>query len=194
MKKLLTLILLLWATVAVAAGTSGGLGFGSSDYDGWTVFSRQIIGTSLGNEVIMGVSFYNSVCTQTATAARNSVCQLLNPVGSGVNIVANTIKCNVGSAANVQVSEFDTARTTVVTVNNLKLTASQVPKGKIYVDNIAAAQSTWLSQAVGQTTPFAGVLDTTYTPMLKPGTGMEIEVLTQNITLNCMFYWSESPQ
>src|SRR5215469_10681604 len=146
MKKLiLALLLLLWCGTVLGAGTSGGLGYGSGDYGSSTTYLRGVPGGSLIFDIVQGASFYNSLCTQAATVSRNSVCQLYNPVGSGVNILPNTVKCYVSTSGFIQLSEFDTARTTPVTVSTLKLTSGLTAHGQVFADNIAAVSASWLT-------------------------------------------------
>jgi len=194
MKRLLTILFLLYASATLAAGTGGGLGFGSSDFGGWTTYLRQIPASSLGFDVIQGISFYSALCTQAAVTSRNSLCQLYNPAGSGVNIFPNTLRCWAGAAATGQLSEFDTARTTPVATANMKLTASQVSHGQVYADNIAAVSSTWIQQNTNLTTAINQQLAIAFGTMIRPGTGLEFEVQTQNLALNCEFFWTEAPQ
>jgi len=188
MKRLLTAMLLLAALCGRGwcASSNAGIGFQTTprnDSKGifyqWPVAAQEYSIT------------YIATCTAPAVAAKNSVCQLVNPAGSNLTFIFTNARCWLGTAGLVQLTINNTPRTTLVGGgNNLFLGSPNTSQGKLYSDAITPLGTVLSMYNVG-TVPASGMMAQQQYIDLAPGTGVEYEAQTVNVAINCEFYWFE---
>jgi len=189
MKRLLLAILLLVSSKGWCASSNTGIGFGSSVLNN----SRNFYFQSANAYSQVPGHLFTTTCVQAAVSARNSVCQLVNPSGSSVVMVVNTFRCWLGTAGLAQLTVNNTARTTLIGGGTpLNLGGGGTSSGQVYQDTIASLGTALSTYNVG-TTPASGVMAVGQYIVLGAGSGLEVEVQTVNIQLNCEFYWYERP-
>jgi len=185
---------LLTARSVLAVDIASGAGFGSSNKNPY--FVKQVYITNTGGDMMNPNVFWGyQICSSPAVSGLKSVCQLVNPAGSGVWVAPNAVSCWVGTTSIMQLTRFDTPRTTSLggpTGNYQFATAGAASHMQFYSDAIAAngvsmSQSNVASTVAGGT----GLLPTSF--FLLPGTGLEVEMQTANDALNCIWLVEESP-
>jgi len=136
-----------------------------------------------------------ATCVQAATSAKNSICQIYNPVGSGQYVFLDLIRCwHTSGSTNDPYMPQNTPRTTLVGGGtNAFIGSANTSVGQIYKDAISALPpvSGAIDQPVVAAVPANNIPFASNVPGLPPGTGVEVESLTQNIGLNCEFWWHE---
>jgi len=185
-------LVLCLAAPARAADSVRSLGMHSSNSIAGGMRFRQYPG-------FQGDNFYEhrgfiATCVQAATTSRNSVCQIYNPVGSGLYVFLDLARCwhTSGSTNDLWVPQ-NTARTTLVGGGtNVFLGSANTSVGQVYKDTLSSVTaSVAIDQPVVAAVPANNINITSNIPGLPPGTGVEVESLTQNIGLTCEFWWHE---
>jgi len=188
MKRLLPAVMLLAALCGQGwcASSNAGIGFQSTPSNSSPNIYYQT--PIAGQEYSIT---YITTCTQAAVAARNSVCQLYNPPGSNLTFIFTNARCWLGTAGLAQWTINNTPRTTLIGGgNNLFLGSPNTSQAKVYADTITPL-GTALSTINVSNAPATSMMPQQQYIMLSPGTGLEVEVQTVNIALNCEFYWFE---
>ena len=186
-------LLLLFAARVGAVDIASGTGFGSSAASPLGV--KQFSGTNIGADILNPLYFIGyAYCSAPASVGLKSVCQVLNPSGSGVWFIALTINCWVGSTSVIQLTAFNTPRTTPQAggstynfATNVKTSAMQIYADAISANGTPLEQSNNASTSAGG----SGVLAAGFTML--PGAGVEAEMQTANDSMNCQFMWEEIP-
>lgn len=191
-KLALLLLVLLVPCVAHGAGSVRSLGVISSNTFAGAMRFRQY--PSATADIMYDKRGFIATCVQAATASNNSVCQIFNPVASGKYILLDLIRCwhTSGTTVDLYVPR-NTARTTLVGGGtNIYVGNANTSVAQIYKDIIASLSP--VSSAIDQVsigaTPASNV-NFGAVPGLPPGSGVEVQSLTQNIGLTCEFWWHE---
>lgn len=188
MKRLLLAVLFL---ANVAANTSPGAGFGSSAAS--PARFTNIVGVGSLAALLKNQFFNYATCVQAATTSMNSVCQLYNPVGSGVNVILFQVRCATPTNVFVQLEVANTPRTTSLgTASPLSFGSGVVSKSVIYKDAIASLGTALITRQAPVGYVSAAPISTGLA--FGPGQGIEAAVTTQNVQISCDFQFIETPQ
>ena len=189
MKRLLFLILCL---VNVAANTSPGAGFGTSPTTAMR-FS-QAPGQSLITAELKNQMFKYASCVQAATVSNYSVCQMWNPVGSGVNDVILLTRCVIPSGTLSAQWDLTLSPRTILlgTAVSATLGSGVVSHTLFYKDAIASLNTSLQTKNI--TTNYISMVPIAGAIAVGPGKGIEVAVATQNIQLTCEWLFYEIPQ
>ena len=187
MRKLLLALLFL---ANVAANTSPGAGYGSSPTAPVKFANILGIGPTIG---LLTNQFFNfATCTQAATVGSYSVCQMYNPVGSGVNDILWNARCAAPSVQG-QLEVANTPRTTFLgNAPALTFGSGVTSKTQFYKD-VIASPGTYLMQRT-LVNGYSGLSPVTPGIALGPGKGIEAVALTLNTALSCDWQFWEMPQ